>query len=149
MAHGFEQIRMAGRHATESVSRTDLGDRALVAVHATVVPHLKEERAISEPVAALDALRAADAQLFVNGVFVIGIVNVGPLNGCGRTEAVLGPSVEVNWLRLKVARAELTIAANGVGVDTLHGGLLEHTMGCAVAAAQTFLGVDLPDRSFG
>ena len=106
VAHGLQQVGMIGRHAAEGVAGADLGDRAFVAVHAAVVPHLQEERAVAEAVAALDTLGAADAELLVNRVFVIGVLDVGALDGRRRAEAVLRAGVQVVGLRLESSRCK-------------------------------------------
>jgi hypothetical protein len=89
VAHAFEEIRMRRRHTTESISRTDFGYRALVTVHAAIVTHLEKERSIAEPVATLDAFGAANAQVLINGVLVIRVFDIGPLDGGCRAETVL------------------------------------------------------------
>ena len=106
VARRLQQIRLVGRHAAEGVAGADLGDGAFVAVHAAVVPHLQEERAVAEAVAALDALGAADAEPLVNRVFVIGVLDVGALDGGGGAEAVLRAGVQVVRLRLESSRCK-------------------------------------------
>jgi hypothetical protein len=62
VAGRLQQVRLVCGHAAEGVAGADFGDRALITVHAAVMPHLQEERAIAEAVAAFDALGATDAK---------------------------------------------------------------------------------------
>jgi hypothetical protein len=149
VAGRLQEVRLVCRHAAEGVAGADFGDRALIAVNAAVMPHLKEERAVAEAVAALNALGAADAELLIYRIFVIGVLDVGAFDGGCGAEAVLRAGVKVIRIGLKVAGAQLAVAADRVGVNTLDGGLLEDAMGGAIAAAHTFLGVNLPDGAFG
>ena len=75
-------------HAVDRVSGADLGNRALVAVYAAVMPDLQEQGAIAEPVAALDTFGAADAERLVDGVFVVRVFDVGAFDRRGRALAV-------------------------------------------------------------
>jgi hypothetical protein len=111
------------------------------------MPHLQVERSIAESIAPFDAFGAANAQRFIDGVLVIRILDKRALDSGSRTELILGARIQVVGRRLKISRAELTVAADGVGVHTLNGGLLEHTTRGAEAASDAFLRVDLPDRS--
>ena len=124
---------MARWHTAEGIARADLGDGAFVAIDATIMPDLEKQGAVAEAITALDTLGATDAQLFVDGVFVVGIFDVGSLDGRRGAQAILRPGIEVIGLRLKVPGAELAITANRVGVDTFHGGLFQHAVGGTVA----------------
>ena len=106
MAHRLQQVRLVRGHPAEGVAGADFGDRAFVAVQAAVMPHLQEERAIAETVAALDAFGAADAKLLVNGVFVIRVLDVGALDGGGGAEAILRAGVQVVRLGLERSRCK-------------------------------------------
>ena len=145
---GLEQIRLLGRHAAERVSGAGAGDGALVAMDAAVMADLEEERAVAETVAALDALRAADAELLVNCVFVIRVFDKSAFDGGGGTKLILGGSGQRVRLGFKVAGAEIAVAAHRKGVNALHGGLFQDALGGAIAAAHTFLRVNLPDPAF-
>ena len=83
--------------------------------------HLKEEGAIAESGAAFDTLAAADTQLFINNIFIIGMLNKSALDGSRWAELVFGASVEGVWLRLEVAGAELAVSAHGEFVDAFDG----------------------------
>ena len=140
---------MIGGDAPEGVAGTDLGNGALVAIEATIVAHLQKKGAITKPVATFDTFGAADAKLFVDGVFVVGIFDEAAFNRRSGAKAILSTGVQVVRLRLEIARTELAIAANRVSVHTFHRGLLEHTMRRAVCATNTFLGIDLPYGPLG
>jgi len=141
----LQQIRLARGHATESVARTGAGDGALIAMDAAVVTDLQEERAVSKTVAALDTFRAADAQLLVNGVFVVGVFDERAFDGGGGAKLILGGSGERIGFGLEITRSEIAIAAHGVGVNALHRGLFQYAFRGAIAAPHTFLRVNLPD----
>jgi hypothetical protein len=149
VAGRLQQIRLVCWDSAEGVAGTDFGDRALVAVNAAVMPHLKEKGAVAEAVAALDALGAADAELLINRILVIGVLDVGAFDGGSGAEAVFRAGVQVVRIGLKVAGAKLAIAADRVGVNALDGGLLEDAMGGAIAAAHTLHRVNLPNGAFG
>jgi hypothetical protein len=149
MAHRFEQVGMAGGHATEGIAGTDPGDGAFVAIKAAVVPHLEEERTIAKAIAAFDAFGTANTQALINRVLVIGVFDKSALDGRGWTKAVFGAGVEVVGFRLEVTGAELAIAANRIGVHTFDCRLLQHAVGGAVAATHAFLRVDLPHSCLG
>jgi hypothetical protein len=149
MCDRLEQIRVAGRHPTEGVARTNFGDRALVAVYTAIMPHLEKERPVAEPIAALDAFGASDAQAFIDGVLVIGIFDERALNRGGRAQTILRAGIQVIRLGFKIAGTKLAISANGESVDTFDGGLFEHTMSGTISTANTFLRVNLPHRCLG
>jgi hypothetical protein len=86
---------MAGGHAAESIAGADLRDGAFVAINATIMAHLQEQRTIAESVAALDALGATNTKLLVDRVFVIRIFNVGPLNRGRWAQAVLSAGAQI------------------------------------------------------
>jgi hypothetical protein len=111
--------------------------------------HLEEERAVPKSVATLDTFGAANAKLFIDDVFVIGVLDKCPLNRRRGTQLVFGAGIQIIWFRLEITRAKLAIAANGVCMNTLHCRLLQHATRGAQATADTFLGIDLPDRSSG
>src|ERR1051326_2880608 len=111
------------------------------------MPHLQEEGAIAKTVAALDAFGAPDTQSLVDGVLKVGILDKGPFNSRSWAQTIFGPRIQLVRFGLEVTGAKLAIAANGVGVHALHRGLLQHTMGRAVAAPQAFLRIDLPQRA--
>src|SRR5262249_19675398 len=122
---------------------------AFIAVYTTVVAHLQKKRAVPEPVAALDAFGAADAQMLIDRVFIVRVFNERSLDRCGGTEAIFGAGVEVVRSRFEISRAKLAVAANRVGVNALYGRLLEHTVRRAIAATHAFLRVNLPNSGFG
>ena len=105
MARGLEQIRLVRRDTAEGVGWANFGDGALVAIDAAVVADLEEERAVAETVAAFDALRASDAQVFINLVFVVRVLHECALDGRGGAELVFRAGVEVVGLWLEIAGA--------------------------------------------
>ena len=147
MTYGFKQVRIPGGDTAERVAGADPGDGAFVAVEATIMAHLEEERTVAEPVASFDAFGAADAKLFVNRVFEVGVLDERTFDGGGRAEAILGTGIEIIWFGLEITCAKLAIAADGISVHAFDGRLFEHTMGGAVATANTFLGINLPNRA--
>ena len=140
---------MAGRHAAKGIPGADLGYSAFVAVQASIMTHLQEERAIAKPIAPFDALRAADAKTLVDCVFIVGVLNIGALDGGGGTQAIFCPGIQVVRFGLEVSCAKLAIAADRKGVHALNCRLFQHAMRRAVPAAEAFLWIDLPHRSFG
>jgi hypothetical protein len=108
------------------------------------MPHLKKQGAIAKSIATFHTLRATDAKPFIDRVFVIRIFDKCSLNGSSGAQAVLCASVQVIWLGLEVAGAKLAVPADGIGVNALDGGLLQHTMRRTVTAPNTFLWVNLP-----
>ena len=94
----------------------------LVAVDATVVSDLKEQRAVPEGGASSDTSPAGNAELLDNCIFVVRIFNEGSLNRvCGAQPAFSG-RIEIHGALLQMAAAEITVAAHIVGMDTLHRG---------------------------
>ena len=148
MSIRLQDIRMAHRHAAEGVPRAGAGDGALVAVDAAVVPDLEEERAVAETDASLDALSAADAEMLFNGVLVVGVFDVGALDGGGGAKLVLGGGGQRVRFRREEAGAKLAVSAHRVGVNALHCRLLQHAFRGAIATAKTLGGVNLPDPIF-
>ena len=142
---GLQQIRLGRRHAAEGIRWTSAGNGAFVAMDAAVVTDLQEERAVAETIASLDAFCAADAKALINRVFVIRVFDERALNGGGRAKLILGGGGKRVWFGLEVAGAEIAVAAHREGVNALYGGLFENTFGGAVAAADAFLRVNLPD----
>jgi hypothetical protein len=140
---------MGGGHATESVAGASLSDGAFVTIDTTIVAHLEKKGAIAESVTAFHALGAPDAKPLVDGVFIIRIFDERAFDGCGWAQTVLRASVQVVWFRFEIPGAKLAIAANGVSVDALDSRLLEDTVGGTIAATDTFLRIDLPDRPLG
>ena len=105
---------MSDGHAAERVAGTGARDGAFVAADAAVVADLQEEGAVAETVAAFDALGAADAQLFVNRVFVIRVFDEGALDGTGRTELIFRRGGQCVGFGLEIPRAKIAIAAQRV-----------------------------------
>ena len=63
MRAGLEQIRVTDRHPPNGFARTNPGNGTFVAVQAAILLDLEKERAVAEPITALDAFRAPDAQV--------------------------------------------------------------------------------------
>ena len=142
---GLEQIGLARGHAAEGLGRTGARYGAFVAMHATVVADLEEQRAVAETIATLDTLRAADAERLVNLVFVIRIFDERAFDRGSRAKLVFGGGRERVGLRLEVAGAKIAVAAHRKGVNAFHSGLFKHALRGAVAASKAFLRVNLPD----
>jgi len=80
----FQQIRLARRHARERLRRAGGGYCTLVAVHAAVMPHLQEKRAIAEMIASFHASAATDAEMLIDNILVIRIFHVRALECANR-----------------------------------------------------------------
>src|SRR5215471_5102582 len=104
MTNCLQQIRPAGWNPAEGITGANFGNSALVAIHATVVTHLQEQRAIPKAVAALHTLCTTNTELLVDGVLVVGVLYEAALDGCGWTQTIFGARVEVVRFRLEVAR---------------------------------------------
>ena len=140
---------MASGHTPECITGAHLRNSALVAVNATIVAHLEEERAVAEPVTALNALRAPNTQLLVDGVLEIGVLDVTAPNRGGRTQAILRASIQVVGFGFEIAGAKLAVATERVGVDAFDGRLFEDAMGGTISAAHALLRINLPHRALG
>jgi len=149
VARGFEQVRLASGHTPERITGAHLRNSALVAVNATIVAHLEEERAVAEPVTALNALRASDAQLLVNGVLEVGVLDVTAPDRGGRTQAILRAGIQVVGFGFEIAGAKLAVATESVGVNAFDGRLFEDAMGGTISTAHALLRIDLPHRALG
>ncbi len=90
----------------------------MITVQTTLMAYLEKEGAVAERGAAFDTFAAADTQLFVNNIFVIGMLNKSALDGSRWAELVFRSGVQGVGLRLEVAGAELAIPAHGEFVDT-------------------------------
>ena len=102
---------MLGGYPAEGISGTNLCNRALVAVHTTIVPDLEEQRPVAETVASFDALRASDAKPLVYRVFVIGILDETAFDRRGRAELVFSTGIQIIRRRFEIPGAKLTVAA--------------------------------------
>jgi hypothetical protein len=112
------------------------------------VAHLQEQRTVAKAVATFDTFRAADAKLFVDRVFVIGILDEAPLNGRGRTKLIFRSGIERIWFGLEVSGAKLAVAADCVCVNAFHGGLLQDTVRRAAVTMETLGRINLPHSAF-
>jgi len=142
----LEQIRLLSGDSPESVAGANSGNGAFVAVQATIVAHLEIEGTVAEPIAALDAFGATDAELRIDDVLIVRIFDERALDGRGGTQLVLGARVQIVRFRVEIASAKFAIAADRMGVETLHRRLLQDTGRGAVIAVQAFLWVKLPNR---
>jgi len=106
---------------------------------------LQKERAIAECVASFYAFCAADAEFFVDGVFVVRVLDKVSYYGAGGAEFILSAGVHVFGVGRKITCAEVTVSAYGVGMDAFYGGLFENAVSCAVSTGGTYFRVDLPD----
>ena len=142
---GLEQIRLARGDAAEGVGRAGAGNGALVAMHAAVMADLQEERAVAETITAFDAFGAPDAERLVNRVFVIGVFDERAFDSGGGAELIFSRGGKRIRLWLEVASAEIAVTAHRVGVNAFHGGLFENALCGAIAAADAFVRINLPD----
>lgn len=149
MADRFQQVRLACRDAAKSIAGANFGNGALVAVDTSIVAHLEKQRTVAEAITAFNAFGAPNAQPLVDGVFVVRIFHERALDGGSGTETILRAGIEIVWFGLKIARAELAIAAHREGVHAFHRGLFQHAMGRAVATMKTLLRVNLPHCCLG
>lgn len=117
MRPSLQEVGLVRRDAAEGAGGADAGDRAFVAVHAAVVPHLEKDRAVAELGAALDADGAANAAILVDAVFVEGVFDESAFDGTDGAELVLRRGVLPLRLGVVIAAAELAVAAERVGVD--------------------------------
>jgi hypothetical protein len=88
------------------------------------MPDLQHERAVAKGRAALDTPTAPDAQRFVNGVFVIRLLNEFSPDGTRGTNLVFGGTSEGCGAGLEKSEAQPAIAALLGPMDTLHSGRL-------------------------
>lgn len=66
------------------------GNGTFVAIHAKFLLYLQVKGTVPEGTATLDTFPAADAQILVDVVGKVGLLDVGPFNGRSRAELVLG-----------------------------------------------------------
>ena len=106
--------------------------------------HLQVERTIAESGAALDAFGTADAAGLINGVFIIGHLNIGALDRVGGTELDfgLGPGFGIGP---QIGKTEITVSAQSIGMHAFNRRRHEHAFGFAASALGAFVGIDLPD----
>jgi len=107
---------------------------------------LKEQRAVSEGGAALDALGATGAERFVDRVLVVRILDKSSFYCSSRTKLVFGTRFQHVRAKFKIARAKITISAYGVKLHTLDRGILQHTIRRAVLTRHAFVRINLPDH---
>src|SRR5580765_1873376 len=88
MGTQLQEIRVLARDAPKGIAGTDFGNGAFVAIEAAVVADLEEKRAVAEAVAPFHTLGATDAELLINVVLIIGILNESPLDGGGGAQLV-------------------------------------------------------------
>jgi hypothetical protein len=143
----FNPIGLAGRHPANGIGGTKRCDGALVAIETKVVPDLQVQRAIAKGGAPLYTFGAANTELLVDDVLKIGLLDKPALDGCRRTELILGTRLQFGP-GFKVTSAEITIATKGVGMNTLHGRICLYTFGGTTSALGTFEGIDLPHIIF-
>ena len=107
--------------------------------------YLEKKGAIAESGTAFDTLAAAHTQLFINDIFIIGMLDKSALDGSCGADLVFRSGVESDGLRLKVAGAQLAVSAHGKVVNTFDSRFFQHTTTSASSALNTLIGVQLPD----
>lgn len=107
--------------------------------------YLKKERAISEGIAALDALAAPDAKRLVNRVLVEGLLHEPAADGAGGAKLVFGPRIECWCTWLEISETEPAVSAKLVGVKTFYGRRRKHAVSCTPATLGALYRVNLPD----
>lgn len=142
----MEDVGIVSGNALKGMRGTLDRNGALVAVEATIMPDLQVERAIAKLNAATDALAAADAERLINRIFVIRILQSLSLDSTCWAKLVLSAGVQGGGLSLKVAGAQLAIAAHIAQLDTLDSRLLKDAVRCAMSALDAFGWIDLPDE---
>jgi len=146
----LENIRFIHAHFDKRLRRADACDAALVAVFAQAVPYLQKERTVAEGLAALDAFAAADALVFIDGVFKVRVFDVPAKDRVGRTTQIFSRRVEVRTVVMVISAAKQTVAARFVLMHALDRRRLQYALGFATSALRAFVGVDLPeDRDEG
>ena len=119
----------------------------MVTIHTSIMPDLKEKRAVAKSLASFDALAAARTKKFVYGVLVVGILHKVTYDGACGAELVFRAGVEGYRFRRKITRAEIAVSAHPIDLDALDGRLLEDTFRGTVSTGHTFMGVNLPTVS--
>jgi len=107
--------------------------------------HLQDERTVAERSACLYTLAAANTQRFVNGVFIIRLLDKFSPDGPGGTQLVLCRARKRTGTRLEESKTQFTVTAHLEAVDTLDRGRFKNTIRSAPAALNALCGVQLPD----
>jgi hypothetical protein len=123
-----------------------MGNCTLVAVDADVVLYLHVKGSVSKNRAPLDALAAANAEIFVDRILIIRQLDEFPVNGGGRAELVFRAGVAALGIGPEVAAAEIAIAADRIGVEAFNRRWRKNAMRCATPALCAFFRIDLPDE---
>jgi hypothetical protein len=121
----------------------------LVAIQAAVMPRLQVQRPVPERIAAFHAFAATDAQLLIDGVFKIGILDVRPLDRSRRAELAFRSCVSVLGSGLEITAAQVAIPAHGIGMDTFYSRMGQDTVDRTFFTLDTDVRVQLPDHLFG
>ncbi len=108
--------------------------------------HLEEEGTVAKRRAAFHALTAADAQSFVNDIFVVWVFHKTALDRPRWAKLIFSASVEGVWLRLKIAGAKLAVPTHGEFVNALDRRVLQYAMSRALSALYALVGIQLPDN---
>ncbi len=108
--------------------------------------HLKKKRAIAKCTTTFHTLAAADAQRFINDVFVVWMFHKTALDRPGWAELIFRSSVEGIRLRLEIASAELAVTTHGELMSALDRRFFQNTMSGTVPALYTLVGIKLPDH---
>jgi len=66
----FEEVRLVAGNKSNRVRRANCRDGALIALRANFLVDLQEKRTVSELGTPFDAFSAADAEVFIDRVFV-------------------------------------------------------------------------------
>ena len=109
------------------------------------MPHLEVEGRVAEHLAGLHTLGTANAAVFNDVVFPVGILDENALDRIGGAELVLRRRGQFRGVGLKISEAQLAIPADGIGLDTLHRRGLHHAGRRTMLALDALHRIDLPD----
>ena len=120
-------------HPPYGLGRTLLGNIALIAVDTELTVNLQIQGAVAEGAASLDALGAACAQVLVDGILKIRILDELAVDGASGAHHVLCCGVQVPDIGPVVTTAEVTVSTDNIRMHTLDRGDRQHAL-CLAAA---------------
>jgi len=140
----FKQIRLVHRHPLIRSRGTSRRYGTLVTIQTAIMADLKKKRAVSEGGASLDALATTDAESFVDGVLVVGLLDKLSFYRSGGAKLVFGAGFQHGGPQLEIARTEIAISAYSVNLNALDRGFFQYALRRTVAARHTRVRIDLP-----